>query len=249
MQTWNNILSYIKRNLGTKLNILELSEEEIIEGLKDDVIPEFSQYSPDKKALRITLDDRIDSEKTGGFYTFKLNSDIPIVDIYEVYTSSSSTSIYDVFEGTKYEGSPVNHNVVGPGTTGMVGGGMIDTVIDNKFYDMVKYLSIQNTWEFYPPDKLVFDAHINGAIVLINTYHQTLDTIKPDYYNLVFKKMCFCKVIDWVIALRSKFENISSPMGELNLDINRLENKRDKLEEEYMEFLNNTPPDKLIHLF
>ncbi len=48
-QNWNNILNYVKLNLGAPLNLIEMSDDEIIENLKDQVLPVFSQYCPLKK--------------------------------------------------------------------------------------------------------------------------------------------------------------------------------------------------------
>ena len=42
-QSWNNILSYIKLGLGAPLNLLEFSDEELIQNLKEHVLPFFSQ--------------------------------------------------------------------------------------------------------------------------------------------------------------------------------------------------------------
>jgi hypothetical protein len=58
MQTWTNLLNYFKRNMGAKLNLLEMSDEEIIEGIQEDVIPLFSQYSSTKKFCLITESNR-----------------------------------------------------------------------------------------------------------------------------------------------------------------------------------------------
>ena len=87
-QNWNNVLSYIKLNLGSPLNLIEMSDDEIIENLKEHVLPVFSQYCPLKKWLYIGPEHAIN---TTGFpgqpqYVFKIPKpdDEPIVDILEV---------------------------------------------------------------------------------------------------------------------------------------------------------------------
>ena len=37
-QSWNNTLNYIKRNLGAPTTLLEMSDEEIVEGLEEDTL-------------------------------------------------------------------------------------------------------------------------------------------------------------------------------------------------------------------
>ena len=47
-QTWNDVLSYIKINLGVPLNKLEISDDDLVTNLRDQVLPLFSQYAPAK---------------------------------------------------------------------------------------------------------------------------------------------------------------------------------------------------------
>ena len=45
-QTWNNLLEYIKLELGVPVNLLEISDDDIIKYIKNHALPEFSQYVP-----------------------------------------------------------------------------------------------------------------------------------------------------------------------------------------------------------
>ncbi len=60
------------------------------------------------------------------------------------------------------------------------------------------------------------------AIVNYTTVHKTLDTIEPDFYSLAFKKMCLGSVELWLAAMRSKYENVSTPLNSNGVKINKI---------------------------
>ncbi len=87
-QNWNNVLSYIKLNLGAPLNLIEMSDDEIVENLKEHTLQTFSQYCPLKKWVYIGPEHAVNTTGAPGKpqYVFKIPKpdDEPIVDILEV---------------------------------------------------------------------------------------------------------------------------------------------------------------------
>ena len=79
--------------------------------------------------------------------------------------------------------------------------------------------------------------------------HKNLDTIPPDFYTLCFKKMCLGQVMIWIANIRSKYENLSTPFGQLPLNWMKLQEDGQRLLEEANQFLASIPPDKLIEVF
>ncbi len=69
------------------------------------------------------------------------------------------------------------------------------------------------------------------------------------FYNLAFKKMCLGSVENWLAALRSKYESVSTPFGQLNLNWQSLQQSAQQHLEEANQFLASIPPDKLIEVF
>lgn len=252
-QNWNDILKYIKRKLGTKLNLLELSDDEIVQNLKDDVVPYFSQYSPAKHELVLTSSDRVtDLPKGSSQWTYKIP--VPdgtyIIDIFDVYLNMSSTQNDDPFYGTKYSETNAAGAITkyGRGDADILGGGMIDTVIDNVYNDIADSLSVHNTWEFRPPNIITSDLELTGAVVVYNTVHQTLDTISPDYYHMIFKKLCLVEVQEDLVALRSKFEGLATPFGEIRVNWQKLESDAERERDVLQQKLDMIPPDHFIHI-
>ena len=86
-QNWNNVLSYIKLMLGAPINLVEISDSDIIEFLKEHVLPVFSQYSPLKRWVYLGPEHMIVDQKPGQpRFRFKIPKEIdePIVDVLEV---------------------------------------------------------------------------------------------------------------------------------------------------------------------
>ena len=103
--------------------------------------------------------------------------------------------------------------------------GAMDMVIANSYVDAIRSIMVRNTWEFIPPDTLILDLSLDdwsataGGFVVVNytTVHKTLDTIEPDFYSLAFKKMCCGQVMIWLSAIRSKYENLATPLNPIGV--------------------------------
>ena len=252
MQTLSNLLNYFKRNLGTKLNLLEMDDDEIMEGIKDDVIPLFSQYSPLKKYCIINSSNLLPFTTGSGDIQWKYQIPVDvndyITDIYDVYISRGSEN--DAFYDTKYAGSNVGGSLtnLGRGETDIYGGGMIDTVIDNEFLNALSSLSKKTTWEFTAPNILRIDVEIKSAVVIYETSHTSLNTIDPDMYNIIFKPLCLGHVMLWVASLRSKYETLTTPMGEVRVNYQKLEQDGNTLIADAKDKLESILPDCFLEI-
>lgn len=131
-QSWNNIIDYIKLNLGAPLNLIEISDSNMVEILKEHVLPVFSQYHPHRKWVLMGPNDMITPEKPGQpLYRYRIphEKDEPIIDILEVIFSSYTT--------LTQEYGLVPYNTLGA----------IDQVIANSYIDAVRSISVHNTWD------------------------------------------------------------------------------------------------------
>jgi len=235
-QTWNNVLGYLRRNLGSNLNLLEMSDDEIIEGIKDDVLPYFSQYVPCKKFIPIYPYHRV--SHTPGYnqwrYVIPVQEGERIIDVFDAYFSSGTAGWDDPYAGTKYEGGGqhAGESLAAGGSFGFGGGsaderfvgeGLIDTAIANAYGDISRYMMARNTWQFFPPNIIEFDKELGAGVVVYNTDHTDLKTIPADYYDTTLKKLILGNVQKWVAALRSKYESLNTPFGEVRLNYSKLE--------------------------
>jgi len=234
-QTWNSILGYIKRELGTGVNLLEMSDDEIIEGLDEDVLSLVSQYTPHKDYTYITVANKIPHTKPGQSqwrYLLPVDEDEHIIDIYEVMPDTTS----------------LNLDELGMETHDYSADSMINLVISNTYIDAAKSLGVRNTWNFVPPRTLEMDKELIRGCIIYNTPHVTPKTMRPDLYNSTFKPLCLGTVQKWIAAKRSKFENVATPFGQINLNWSKLETDSQTNIQEAMQKLELVPPDKLIEI-
>jgi hypothetical protein len=232
-QTWNNVIEYIKINLGGPLNMLEINDEDLVKLLKNQVLPFFSQYSPAQKYTYITDADMEVIEKAGApmyIYKIPLAVDEKIIDIIDVY-NSKQTALVDAFGGAIVTARTAE-----------------DLVMSNSYIDAIRSLSVRNTWEFFPPNRIGLDVDITGCTIVYNTVHETLDTIQPDMYELMFKKLCLANVKVWIANMRSKFNNLATPFGQMDLNWDRLLQEGQTEKQEVMVDLNSIPPDHFFEI-
>lgn len=231
-QHWNDILDYVKVNLGVPVNLLEIPDDELIGYLRRHVLTLFSQYAPHKAYAFITEENRINWGTGSPQYMYKIP--VPegtyIIDIYEAMPTKE-ISIVDM-----YGGAIINAQAA------------MDLVISNSYIDAVRSLQTRATWEFIPPDVMVFDKQTTSCVVVYNTPHSVLNTIRPDLYHRAFKPLALGHTKLWIAAMRSKFENLATPFGTLNLNYDKLQTEGQTSIDNAMAVLETIPPDVLIEV-
>lgn len=236
-QTWSSMLKYIKRELGTGIQLLEMEDQEIIDGLTEDCLSLFSQYSPHKAYCFINETNRILNHNPGDpryRYLLPVDPDISIIDILEVMPNTGGNAFSELGVLDDIEISNADS--------------MIDIVIANSYSDAAYSLGVRNTWEFRQPRTLIMDQELTRAAVIYNVPHETPKTCRPDLYNTTFKPLCLGHVEKWISAKRSKFENVSTPFGQINLNWQKLETDSQTHIQDAMQKLELVPPDKLIEV-
>lgn len=245
MQNWNNILDYIKLNLGSNINLLEMSDEDMIRNIKTQLVPEFSQFSPYKKETIITNKDIVSNLKPGEnrfTYQIPIDDEEYIIDVLDVYFGETYSTMDDPYYGTKYSQTnprPISYS----GTHSM-----IDTVIENRMNDIQKYLQVRNTWEFRPPNLILTDLGVESATIVYNVPHNDLKTISPDIYHSAFKPYCLGNVQIWIANLRQKFGELSTPFGNIRVNWEKLEQDGRQNIEKSKQILDMLPLDHFVYV-
>ena len=230
LQNWNNIISYIKYELGIPYNLLEITDAQIVDIITEHVLPEFSQHNPAKIWLKIDDGDKLAQPVNFNELSYHLNipDNIYITSIENCYLNTISP-----FSGNLNSMAMF----VNP----------IDIVVSNAYATLAASLQPVQSFEYFPPRTICFSLLIGfGVIVEVNTVHQNLETIAPDLYNSVFKKMCLSKIIKYIIKIRSKFTAITTPFGEFNLNISDLQSQVQQLDTDIQAALDSIPPSQLI---
>jgi hypothetical protein len=216
-----------------------MADNVIIENLKEHVLPIFSHYRPAKKIIKLDEGDLIlnnskDNYGTGSRYRYKIpiKPDEFIIDIFDVYFKNNNENIM-LDEFGYLEASLSN---------------LTDMTIFNSYMDMSKYMRARRTWEFFPPNLIEFDLRCRGAIIIYQTSHNNLDTIQPDLYTSIFKPMCSAYVKKWLSSLRSKYESLTTPIGEIKMNWQKLDQEATQELEEIKRNLDTLPPDRFLEV-
>lgn len=235
MQNWNSLIQYIRNQLGS-INQLEITDNELIDYIKEHTLPEFSIHSSDKLWVLITDSDRVgfDSSVPDRIMdedTYKIplpNENDYIINVQEAYYRTSGSA--DMFnEYPMYQTDPR------------------DIVMNNTMSTILAYLNSVQYYQFLPPDTIIFGKSMgsDGIVLELNINHTKLDRIKRDIFHNLFKKMALRDVLQMIIANRSKFQNVSSPFGEVGLNLEFLERKLEKIETSVEEYFKWEPPETL----
>ena len=116
------------------------------------------------------------------------------------------------------------------------------------YIDAVKSLNTRNTWEFIPPNTIQWEEEIETCIVVGSVIHKKLETIQPDLYETIFKPLSLAHVKIWIAALRSKYQELTTPYGNINVGWEKLDNEGRTEREKYENLLEQLPPDVLIYV-
>jgi len=224
IQSWNNVLQYIKTNLGSPINLLELSDNEIIEYLKNHTLVEFSNYVPKKKYYVLTAGDLVEQN----IQKYKIDVSDYIIDVTKVYTFESQFPSSAFPSDTK----------------------ILDDTLFAKYESMIQSLSPTITWRFEQPNYLIFytQSSIEGflpVLVEYNTVYNNLSEIPADMY-IYFKKLALADIKILIGNTRTKYQ-LSTPFGQIMNNGEML--KQEGLQERQMIIENltqNIPPDFLI---
>lgn len=221
-QNWNNVVQYIKANFGIKSSNLEFTDDELIEYFKEHTLSMFSQHIPKRSWALI---DNTEPNNLFSQWVYKLNvpEDITILDVVNVYKG----------------------NEVGLITSGMYMFNPVDTVMANTLSTMVEHLLPLNTFEFIQPNLIKFDSDPaisnTGCIVEIYIEHTDLNSIPRDMYHKLFKEMCLADAFTLIINTRNKFTNVTTPFGQVDLNIDYLQQRLDNINQKISEMIYYLP--------
>jgi len=243
IQNYNNLLNYLKMRLGVPLNFLELTDDDIVNYLKDHILPEFSNYVPyymrtivvPEGLVRFDFDDRT--------YVLNVPSNLQILSVGNVFYST--TNGRSDLEAELYQ-STVTHSL-----------DPRQYVYGMEYNNMIGSLGSLQTFEYLRPSQksefkhlIRFDKPLinNYAIVELECIHMDLLTIPSDVW-MYFKKWCLKELIELIIINRSRYESMQTNIGEIRLNIQYLDQIKSTLEQEIRDWKDNFLVNKIMFEF
>lgn len=241
-QSWNNLISFIKKKVGAPMNYLEFSDDDIRKTIVDDVLPAMSQYIGKPWWTRIGAKDRINTAHNSAYstpdiifdmYKIPVPDSVILVDVQHVYWNRDNIGVMGIYQNML--------TVMDPR----------DTVMTNEFLDMLNSLEAVQAFHFVAPDKIYFERPLlnNDVILECKIEHSDLTSIPSDVYHEYLKPWALAEIFENLAAIRKKYRTVNVPFGQIDLNWDDLESKAAQLRQSIQEKLDATPPDHLIHIF
>ena len=228
---WDNLIQYIKLNLGADNQSFEFDDEKILEIIKEHTMAEFSRYSPNERYFKLTSDDLISSHPS---FMYQFKNTGKILKVQEVIPTGNMTAVDQIQIQSQN-----------------LGGDITDYLMSVNMLHMSQIAQAPSTWSFRAPDKLIVqrsDANLNytrGFIVKLAIAHTDPTTIDPDGYEFL-RDLALADIMIFIGRLRSKFKDLSTPYGQIMNNSDELLQEGKQLRQETIELLRNRPPEDFI---
>ena len=200
----NDLLDFIKRRLGVPYNPIEISDEDILKIVIKRVIPLFSKYFPVKEIVTFTSEYynsetrrfHIDEEKLFD----KGRRFLAITNIVDRFDTGINKALHRYNNAYDF----VNDRLLGS---------MSKEVVAYEMYrvDGSHYFSINN------------NISKSVTVKLETTHAVDLSTVQNNQIE-VLEIIALAEVSQELLAIRSMYENLSTAVGEINLNLEMLRN-------------------------
>lgn len=216
MITSTEVLNYIERDLGFMFTDIEISPEKILETVERFTIPTFSKFHPKQERILLKPEDKVD----GFDNMYYIEGENPIVNINRVIGLDNN-----LVNMTGYAG-----------TLSPYAGAMSGNIMDSQMLSDLSGINLNpSTYRYFHPNKieLLNSAVMNSMRILIvaNTYHDKHFASIPNNMHDIFLELASYDVQISLAAMRGRFQNLSTTFGELNLNMDMLNEARDKRRE------------------
>ena len=231
-QSWENVLDYIKLEMGAYVLDLELSDDEIIEIIKQHTLPLFSRYSPLIRYYYVTDEDNLIRTEPTYVYQIK-NFDYRILKILEIIAKPDILDYNQNIAATLYSGDITN----------LLG--------QNYMLQSKSTVLATDSYEFFPPDKIELIKSSNSLwisrdfVVKFECIHNSPSTIHGDLYDY-FKQLATADIMRAVARIRTKYQSFATPVGQVDLTAQELLQEAKEIRREVIDTLDKMPPDKYL---
>ncbi len=229
MLNQSRVLNFIKSELGFPFVEIELEDEKILEYIVEYTLREFSYYVPQIKKIGLNLDLEI-NKVPGRSNEFYINDPegVEILNVKDIFPKQSDYLIHGM--------SPV-----GPLTYGELG----EWALSNEMAMNTKmFSSFDMTYEFIHPNIVRISPVANNAGTVSVEYERMQPTDFsgiPNEYQWIFQELALADIMIIIGRIRTKYQNITSPYGEIPLQGDSILSDGKDKKREVLEKLNLGP--------
>ena len=228
---WDNLIDFIKLNLGASVNSLEFSDTEMIGIIQDHVLPEFSRYVPYIKYYILYENDAIQRYP---FYVYEFT-----YNTHKILRVNSLIKKPNLLDLSQY------YNMQ------QTSGDVTDYLLSMNVVQMASDIVAPDTWKFKAPNRLEL---ITGAtnygiskdfVVELECVHKDPSTIDPDQYRLL-KNLALSEIMIYLGRIRTKFQTFNTPQAQVDILAGEMLQEGQQLKEKTLQDLDDLPPDHMI---
>ena len=232
-QSWENLIDYIKGELGAPVLNIELNDDDILNIIKKHVLPLFSRYDPLMMYYTMFQETNCIQYEPTLIYQVK---DFPYA-IMRIDSIISKPNLIDW-----------NQNV----SVALYSGDITNLLGTNYMLQSKLEVIAQDTYKFLPPDKIELIKSNNSMwiyddfIVKFACVHDNPSTVNPDLYEYL-KQLALARVMIRLGRIRTKFQSFQTPAGQVDLTAQELIQEGQQLHERVIQDLDRIPPDHYLH--
>lgn len=232
------VLDYVKRRLGFPVNTIEIRDQDILDTIKNQTVPLFSQYVPDVNEIGLDINDNTIQTGEDGVYFLNDPDNAHILDVAKVIPTMAGPLMFDW---------PV------PGVTGPSLQTTSDTLLQLTVTETsMAYSTAWPNWRFFPPNRLRIiprNMSFMGSyfIVRYERVHVRFETI-PAVFERDFLDLALADIYEYIAAIRMKFTTYTTPWGEASLNWDALQSKAVELRDRVIERIRRRPPDIMVRV-
>lgn len=231
MLTKTYLLESIKTRLGHPHFGIEIPDEKIWAEVVNKAIPLFSKYVPHTAFKHLTAADRDPNIPT----LYYLNNEDGVISVKNVLLPQSIAFV----TGHPWLFVPNYDNIP-------------EYIIQiDKARTTERYSVFNISWEFIPPNKLyIYPSRVSNFTFLVRyekNHPKDLSTI-PTRFITDFIELTLAIVKEMIADYRSKYQTISTPFGEINLNVDAMKSEAIETRDKILERLSQLPPNTIVEI-
>lgn len=187
------VLRYLNRMLGTLIQELEISEEEMMRVVFQESLPTFSKFFPYKYRLILTRNNALNKNQPNT-YIIPNDDRLEIFGVHNIWVSNMN----------------------------QFGGSLLPVVAEpfamQELNDFLSMTYAKPTFEFRAPNILTIRPKLinnDGAMIEVKAVHPIHMKTIPISMRDEFLRLCLDDVLISLYPLRHRFENFTTPYGQI----------------------------------
>jgi hypothetical protein len=231
-QSWDNLIDFIKGQLGAPVLNIELNDDDILNIIKKHIIPIYSRYDP--LLMYYLMFEETNCIKNGPTKIYQIK-DFPyaIMRVDDIIPKPGFTDLNQSLNTALYSGDITNF-------------------LGSNYVNQSKLeVLAQDTYRFLPPDKIeLIKANnstwlYNDFILKLGCVHDNPSTVNPDMYEYL-KQLSLAEIMIRLGRIRTKFQSFQTPAGQIDLTSQELLQEGQQLKKEILQELDRMPPDHFL---